>query len=214
MSSYAKLLSGYADFREQYQSQENAPWRNWAKDTQSPKVMIIACSDSRVNPVIITNASLGEIFTVNNVANLVPPYEQDAKTFHGTSAAIEFAVAQLKVEHIIIMGHSGCGGIRALMTEDDADKDTEFSFIRPWMEIVEEAKKFTPEEKSTLCQGRLATLCEQRASLISLENLKGYPWVIKAIAEKELRVHAWHYDIGSGILQNYSEETDSFEEII
>lgn len=212
MDSYTKLLDGYAKFREQYLSEENSAWRNWAKGGQNPKVMIIACSDSRVNPVIITNSGLGEIFIVNNVANLVPPYKKDEATYHGTSAAIEFAVTQLKVEHIIIMGHSGCGGIRALMSEDNSDK--EFSFIRPWMEIVKEAVDFTPQEKSSMGVDALATVCERRATLISLNNLVGFPWVHDALLEKSLQVHAWHFDIGSGILQEYNMDTEQFEELI
>ena len=213
MSSYKKLLDGYAKFREQYLTQENSAWRNWAKGEQRPKVMIIACSDSRVNPVIITNSGLGDLFVVNNVANLVPPYKQDEDTYHGTSAAIEYAVTQLKVEHIIVMGHSGCGGIQAIMTEND-DPDAEFSFIRPWMKIVEEAADFTPTEKSSMGHDALSTVCERRASLISLNNLMGFPWVHDAMIEKELQVHAWHYDIGSGILQSYNEDSEQFEELI
>lgn len=213
MDSYEKLLNGYAKFRGQYLSKENTPWRNWAKGGQSPKIMIIACSDSRVNPVIITNSGLGDLFVVNNVANLVPPYKQDEDTYHGTSAAIEYAVTQLKVEHIIVMGHSGCGGIQALMTEEE-DPDAEFSFIRPWMKIVDKAADFTTDEKSSMGHDVLSTVCEQRASLISLNNLMGFPWVHDAIVEKTLKVHAWHYDIGSGILQAYDEDTEQFEELI
>ncbi len=216
MDSYAKLLDGYAKFHKQYLDKENDTWRNWAKTGQNPKVMFIACSDSRVNPVIITHAGLGEIFIVNNVANLVPPYKQDAETYHGTSAAIEFAVTQLKVEHIIIMGHSGCGGIRALMAghDDDIKKDAEFSFIRPWMQIVDEAAEFSPEEKASSSIDTRATICEQRASLISLNNLATFPWVKDAILEDRLKIHAWHYDIGSGILLEYNAETEQFEELI
>ncbi|MBL4803137.1 MAG: hypothetical protein JKY45_14730 [Emcibacter sp.] len=214
MDSYAKLLDGYTTFRSQYLSEENATWRSWAKVGQSPKVMIIACSDSRVNPVIITNAGLGEIFIVNNVANLVPPYKKDDKTYHGTSAAIEYAVTQLKVEHIIVMGHSGCGGIRALMSKDEPAPETEFSFIRPWMEIVSEAADFTAQEEDSMEIDELATVCEHRASLISLKNLVGFPWVHDALLKKEVQVHAWHFDIGSGILQAYNEDSKEFEELI
>jgi len=214
MDSYEKLLDGYTKFRGQYLSEENAAWRSWAKISQSPKVMIIACSDSRVNPVIITNAGLGEIFIVNNVANLVPPYKKDDETYHGTSAAIEFAVRQLKVEHIIIMGHSGCGGIRALLSKDEPDKNADFSFIRPWMEIVSEAADFTPQEEASMGIDALATVCERRATLISLNNLMGFPWVHDALLEKTIKVHAWHFDIGSGTLQEYNVESEEFEELV
>ncbi len=217
MSSYTKLIDGYKEFKNQYQGQENAIWRNWAKDTQNPKVMIIACSDSRVNPVIITQSGLGDIFTVNNVANLVPPYKKCGNTHHSTSAAIDFAVTQLKVEHIIIMGHSGCGGIRALMAghgESTPEPDDHYSFIRPWMKIVDEAAEFTPEEKATQDIDTLATVCERRASLISLNNLVSFPWVKEAILAGTLEVHAWHFDIGSGTLLEYNPEEDKFEALV
>lgn len=220
MSSYAKLLEGYKLFRSQYLAQENDDWRADAKERQNPNIMIIACSDSRVNPVIITQASLGDIFVVNNVANLVPPYRECGNSHHSTSAAIEFAVIQLKVKHIIIMGHSGCGGIRALMASHDnppeptAEAPEHYSFIGPWMNIVDEAAEFTPKEKAACDLEARATICEQRASLISLNNLATFPWVKEAIQEDSLKVHAWHYDIGSCILQEYDEETEQFEELV
>lgn len=216
MASYKKLLEGYRAFRADYLGDQNTAWRNWAKDGQSPRTMVIACSDSRVNPVIITRAGLGDIFMVNNVANLVPPYEEDADSYHGTSAAIEYAVTQLKVEHIIVMGHSGCGGIRALIDAQDSSPDEggEFSFIRPWMEIVEAAADFTAQEKSTCDIEARATICEQRAGLISLNNLAGFPWVKAAMKAGKLHIHAWHFDIGSGILQEYNPATEGFEELV
>ncbi len=217
MDSYKNILDGYRKFRGQYLTQENSAWRNWAKGGQSPKVMIIACSDSRVNPVIITHSGLGDLFVVNNVANLVPPYKQCGNTHHSTSAAIEFAVTQLEVEHIIVMGHSGCGGIRALMAEHDDTEphpDDHYSFIRPWMKIVDEAAEFTPDEKATMEPDALASVCERRASLISLNNLMGFPWVHEAMIEKKLQVHAWHFDIGTGILQEYNADSEQFEELV
>jgi len=218
MDSYDRLLDGYRKFRQDYLSDANAEWRTTAKDTQSPEVMVIACSDSRVNPVILTQAGLGDIFVVHNVANLVPPYKQGHDTHHSTSAAIEFAVKNLKVKHIIIKGHSGCGGIRALMADHDHSPkpapDAPYSFIRPWMDIVDQAAEFAPEEKAALDEAALATLCEKRATLISLDNLRGFPWVRDALQEGRIRLHAWHFDIGSGALEAYNPDTGQFEELV
>jgi len=220
MSSYAKLIAGYKKFRQNYLNPENDAWRAEAKAGQSPKVMFIACSDSRVNPALITRANLGDIFMVNNVANLVPPYQESGNTHHSTSAAIEFAVIHLKIQHIIVMGHSGCGGIRALMASHDAPKEElpapeeHYSFIRPWMQIVDKAAEFTPQEKSAADMDARATLCEQRASLISLNNLITFPWVKEAVLDNRLKIHAWHYDIGSGILLEYDEKTEKFEALV
>lgn len=217
MSSFEKLVEGYRKFQADYLSAGNAAWLEKAKEKQTPKVMIIACSDSRVNPVILTQAGLGDIFVVHNVANLVPPYNQSGNTHHSTSAAIEFAVKHLKVEHIIIKGHSGCGGIRALIT-DHAPKppspaEEPYSFIRPWMNIVEEAAHFS-EEESKMDEDSRAALCERRATLISLANLASFPWVEDAVNRGALKLHAWHFDIGSGTLQEYNAETTQFEALV
>jgi len=215
MDSYTKLLDGYHKFRQKYL--QDTVWRQRAKDKQSPEIMIIACSDSRVNPVILTGAGLGEIFVVNNIANLVPPYKKYGNSYHGTSAAIEYAVIQLRVRHIIIMGHSGCGGIRALLAEDKEPEprvDAHYSFIRPWMKIVDDAADFTASEKSVLSMDVLAAVCERRASMISLHNLKGFPWVEDAMRQNSLHVHAWHFDIASGILEEYDEAAGQFQKLI
>lgn len=215
MESYEKLLAGYREFLHHYQ--KDVQWRSTAKDRQNPDVMIIACSDSRVNPVILTGAGLGEVFIVNNVANLVPPYKDCGNTHHSTSAAIEYAVTQLQVRHIIVMGHSGCGGIRALLAdhdETDLASDDHYSFIRPWMKMVDAAADFSAEEKATLDEEQMADICERRASLISLNNLKSFPWVRDALQDGRLRVHAWHFDIASGVLEEYDETTGQFQELL
>lgn len=220
MDSYDKLIKGYKEFRGAYLGGENTAWRNWAKGAQNPKTMIIACSDSRVNPIIITHASLGDLFIVNNVANLVPPYKEGKDTHHSTSAAIEYAVNHLHVEHIIVMGHSGCGGIRALMTDHEALEpegasavDRKYSFIKPWMEIVGEAADFTVRDREAYGIDALACICEKRATLISLNNLVGFPWVKRALLGKTLEIHAWHFDIESGILEAYDREVEEFLKI-
>ena len=215
MNSYEKLIRGYNEFRGRYLGKENLDWRNWAKERQAPKVMIIACSDSRVNPIIVTHAALGDIFVVNNVANLVPPYKEGKLTHHSTSAAIEYAVNHLHVEHIIVMGHSGCGGIRALMSDNEEAEDIDqekgaYSFIKPWMKIVEEAADFTEEEKERYDEEELLCMCEKRAVLISLNNLATFPWVKKSVLSGHLKIHAWHFDIASGVLLEYDRAEDDF----
>jgi carbonic anhydrase len=219
MEAYEKLIFGYKEFRQQYLSKENDSWRFFAKERQNPRVMMISCSDSRVNPVIITHASLGDIFIVNNVANLVPPYHEGEGTHHSTSAAIEFAVNHLHVEHIIIMGHSGCGGIKSLMMETHMPEPAqenpsgEYSFIKPWMKIVSEAADFTEQEVKEHGIDGLSCQCERRASLISLNNLAGFPWVKRAMKKGDLKIHAWHFDIGSGILEEYDYDKEQFKEL-
>ena len=133
----SRLIAGFESFRKTYYEEQPGFYRSLVEKGQRPEVMIIACSDSRVNPSIIAKAEPGELFVVRNVANLVPPYEPDSH-YHGTSAAIEFAVRDLGVKHIIVLGHSHCGGVRCLCEGHEKAGDREF--IDGWMSIVEQAR--------------------------------------------------------------------------
>ena len=215
MDAYNRLISGYREFRANYQSEENEEWLKVAGSRQDPKVMMIACSDSRVHPAILTRSALGELFMIRNVANVVPPFEEggDDSTYHGTSAGIEFAINHLHVEHIIVMGHSGCGGIGALMDNEITEKTEGYSFIRPWMTIVEEAREFSELEKASMSKQSRVSICEQIAILISLNNLVSFPWVKEAIKVGGLHLHGWYFDIKSGNLSEYNWQQEKFEEI-
>lgn len=198
MKTLRKLIEGYREFREEYLSPGNAAARSRISEAQAPKVMVIACSDSRVNPAILTRAGLGDIFTVNNVANIVPPYKEGHDTHHSTSAAIEFAVLHLGVQHIIILGHSGCGGIQALMAGNTRKREGAYSFIEPWMDIVHQAKTHVLERLPHATQDEQAHECEKEALMVSLMNLATFPWVKEGVEAGTLEIHAWYFDIASG----------------
>ena len=210
-----RLIEGFRAFRETYYDEQPDFYRSLVEKGQSPKVMIIACSDSRVHPAILTRSALGELFMIRNVANVVPPYEEDSgeSTYHGTSAAVEFAINHLRVEHIIIMGHSGCGGIGSLMDHTVTDETEGYSFIRPWMKIVEEAAEFSELERVSMSNRSRTCVCEKRAILISLNNLASFPWVKDALLEGKLKLHGWYFDIKSGNLSEYNWQKERFEEI-
>ena len=135
-----KLTQGFLEFRSRTFLPQRARFEQLAR-AQQPRVMMIACSDSRVDPAILTNAEPGELFMVRNVANLVPPCLVD-RAQHGISAALEYAVTALGVEHIIVFGHADCGGIHALLTADPAI-DEEHAFIHRWLHIADEARRRT-----------------------------------------------------------------------
>ncbi len=202
MDAYAKLISGYKDFKKDYLSEENKSWLDFHSTGQAPKVMVIACSDSRVDPVTLTKVGLGDIFMVRSVANIVPTFNENGGG-DSTCAALEYAVNHLKVEHIVVMGHSGCGGIAAMMNGDIDEKTPFFQFIKPWVNNVIGASK----------DGGDACDCEKKGVLLSLDNLKGYPWIAERIENGDLNLHGWYFDIGSGNLSEYSEGNGSFEEI-
>jgi len=193
LSDLAPFYEGYRQFREQY-FRENKPMIEalMAKG-QRPKAMMIACSDSRIDPSLKFGVNPGEMFIVRNVANLVPPYGPD-NAYHGTSAALEFAVRDLEVEHIIVMGHAKCGGIHALMKTGPRHDD----FISSWMKIAEPARVAAlAQTKEPVAAQRL---CEQEAVKTSLVNLLTFPWVEERVQAGKLKLHGWYFDLETATL--------------
>ena len=187
------LVAGFRVFRARYYGQ--SPERMYELSTygQSPTVMIIACSDSRVDPALLLGAGPGDLFTVRNVANLVPPYTPDSN-YHGTSAALEFAVRDLEVRDIVVLGHSTCGGIQALR-DAVAGAPAEREFIVPWMDIAAEAC-CCPDGQSVPDQQSV----EHDGIRISLKNLRSFPWVDERVREGDLMLRGWWVDLASGRL--------------
>ncbi len=205
-----RLVAGFRRFREKYFDPDSSVYKRLSQG-QSPKTLVIACSDSRVDPAIISDAGPGELFVVRNVANLVPPFETGGG-LHGVSAAIEFAVMSLKVEHIIVLGHRQCGGIRALMTTRNGA--TPESFIDRWMGIAVAARdrvlaKFEGADFETQC-----THCEQESIKISLENLRTFPFVRDAIRDRGMNLIGTYFDLESGQILEYLADSDQFQPVL
>lgn len=187
------LIEGYRRFRAETWPEARARFQELAAKGQSPRAMVIACSDSRVDPQMIFSAGPGELFVLRNVANLVPPYMPDA-TFHGTSAAVEFAVRVLQVERIVVMGHALCGGIRALLQGAPPEAQ---DFVAGWMTIADRARTValrcdTPEAQQEAC--------EHEAVRVSLANLMTFPWVAEAVKAGRLTLHGAHFGVATGRL--------------
>ena len=187
-----ELLQGYRRFRSQQWPERRAVFEQLADAGQAPRAMIIACSDSRVDPTMIFNAEPGKLFILRNVANLVPPYEPDS-ALHATSAALEFAIRVLEVQDLIVMGHAMCGGIRVLL---HGAPDTATDFLLPWMRIAEPAKRRALLRRGTDPQSD----CEQESVKLSLENLLTFPWIAQRVAEQRVRLSGMIFDIRSGVL--------------
>ena len=187
-----RLIEGYRRFRETYWSQNKDVFEALAAG-QSPRAMVITCADSRVDPQMIFDAKPGEIFCVRNVANLVPPYAPDSD-HHGTSAALEFAVRSLKVEHIIVLGHARCGGIRALLQGGEQG-----DFIGRWMEIAAVARERALAAAATASE-TVQHLCEHESIRITLDNIMTFPWVAERVHAGQLQLHGWHFDFERGEL--------------
>jgi len=178
---------------------------------QSPQIMIVSCCDSRVDPETIFSAMPGELFVVRNVANLVPPYETDGK-YHGVSAALEFAALNLRVKHVVVMGHSHCGGIRAAV-EHTAAKQSEAEFISNWMSMLDDARDKVVHENADATPAELAEKLEKRGIENSLKNLRTFPCVRTLEEKGKLTLHGAHFDIGAGALTVLNEATGEFSSI-
>lgn len=197
MNEVKKLIDGYQRFHQKFFIEQPELYNNLFEEGQSPKFLVISCCDSRVHPAQVMDTQPGDIFVIRNVANLVPTNEVDGKS-HGTSAAMEFAIKHLEVKHIVIMGHSQCGGIKSLMEGDHLDND--YGFIDPWMKIAKPAREKVLEEYSDKPFSEQCTICEKASIEISLGNLLTFPWIKERIDENKLFIHGWYFDIDSGIL--------------
>lgn len=206
-----RLMAGFRKFHEKYFANEHPLYQRLsaAGGGQNPKTLIIGCSDSRVDPAIITSAHPGELFVVRNVANLVPPYEKGGG-FHGVSAAIEFAVVNLKVENIIVLGHRQCGGIRALMTNQLVEPN---GFVERWVQIAQKAKTRVLEKHKGESEEALCRHGELESIVTSLENLRTFPFVEAAIQNRGLAVMGIYFDLESGQLLEFNEKAGGFESI-
>jgi len=190
MSAPEFLIKGYEAFR----AGEAAQKLKGMADGQSPSVMAIGCSDSRVHPATIFSADPGDIFMVRNVANIVPPFDE-GEGYHGTSAALEFAVKTLKVKYILVLGHSGCGGVAASLAS--AENQPVGDFIGPWVSIMEKAR----EEVLAAHDHGHQTHLEKANVKSSLENLMTFPFIRDAVKSGALTLLGAHFDIETAELE-------------
>lgn len=188
---------------------ENGAWyRRLAEDGQRPRAMVISCCDSRVHVTSIFGADQGEFFIHRNIANLVPPYAPDGD-HHGTSAAVEYAVTTLKVAHLIVLGHSQCGGVlgcHAMCTGKAPELERETSFVGKWLGILRPGF----ERVAGVPEAERITALERESVIISLENLMTFPFVKTALAGGQMTLHGLWTDIGEGRLLQYDAAARGF----
>lgn len=194
--SFTEIMQGYQDFRDKYASGDNTIMQYLANYGQQPEMMVVACCDSRVDPALLLQCDPGDLFVVRNVANIIPPYEKDA-THHGTSAALEFATCYLNVKHLVILGHSQCGGINALLNSDTLHQD---DFISNWVSLIDHK---TPTEESLDDYARSALL-------LSYQHCLTFPWIKKRLDNHSLKIHLWFFDIHKGEIEKYDESSQRF----
>jgi carbonic anhydrase len=175
---------------------------------QHPDVMVVSCCDSRVDPETIFSAMPGELFVMRNVANLVPPYETGGK-YHGVSAALEFAALNLRIKHIVVLGHSGCGGVRACL-DQDAARQTEAQFISNWMSMLDAARAKVLEQHRGRPPPEIRAALEKEAIAASLANLRTFPFIKLLEGKRRLALHGAYFDIATGTLAVLNQATGAF----
>jgi carbonic anhydrase len=187
------LLAGYERFRAKGWPEQRRLFESLADQGQSPRALVIGCVDSRVDPARIFDTAPGEVLTIRNVANLIPPYAPDG-TYHGTSAALEFGIRVLEIPDVVVLGHGLCGGVKSLLQGAPVQ---DLEFVEPWMSIAESALLRVSGIASAEERQRQ---CEHEVIKISIENLKAFPWVADRIAAGTLRLHGAWFDIRFGEL--------------
>ena len=201
------LIDRYKKWKSNEYLKNERKLRKLASYGQSPSTMIISCCDSRIHATSIFGADEGEFFIHRNIANLVPPYSLDSEN-HGTSAAIEYAIKELKVNHLIILGHKDCGGIKYGHKVHSDSANTNYEFINKWLSILLPA--YNKIQKDVSEQEQINQL-EQESIKTSINNLFNFPFVKKAIDENNLLIHGLIHDIGSGNLKFLNPVTEDFE---
>jgi carbonic anhydrase len=205
MTDFTALIAGYHRFRGDGWANQRKRWAELSHG-QSPKVMVIACSDSRVDPATVFDTNPGEMFVARNVANLVPPFETDGGR-HGVSAALEFAVTQLEIPEIVVLGHGGCGGIAAALSKRfEGCAPGEGGFIAHWIDLLDEARDHVlaahgPDANDVL---------EREGIKVSLANLRTFPCIQQREAAGTLTLHGALFAIDDGILHVLDEESGNF----
>ena len=196
--SFKKVIEGYKKFRQKYANDDESIMHNLSQHGQTPKIMVVACCDSRVDPALILQCDPGDLFVVRNVANIVPNFEKD-DAHHGTSAALEFAICFLKVKHLILLGHSQCGGIQARLDASSLGKN---DFISNWVSsIVIDDNKITVDA------------CAKIGLKQSYEHCLTFPWIHEKVDNEELFIHTWFFDIKAGKIFTYCKDHNQYNEL-
>ncbi len=201
-NNFQKMLQGYQIFRKKYALGDASIMQYLSHYGQQPQTMVVACCDSRVDPALILQCDPGDLFVVRNVANIIPPYEKD-EAHHGTSAALEFGVRVLNVEHLILLGHSQCGGIQALF---DSQTDNHNDFITNWVSLIKTTHDHQHNHHLHSDPDEYAKLALNQ----SYQHCLTFPWIQEKIAQKKLTIHLWFFDIKTGQIFTYSHQDKKY----
>ncbi len=207
---FNRFVKGFHLFQHKYFRNSDL-YKDLTTKGQNPEALVIACCDSRNDPALLMQSQPGDLFVVRNVAAIVPPYQPD-DNYHGTSAAIEFAVKGLKVKEIIVLGHSMCGGVHALANQDDNTK-SKFEFLTHWISIGDMARQKVDALYPSATPEHRQCAIEKEVIVTSLNNLLTFPWVKSAVDDGKITLHGWYFDMKNGALLDYDMGTGVFNEL-
>ena len=207
----SKFTKGHRVFKDTYFEAYEDRFKELVENGQKPKALFIGCSDSRMMPNLITNSKPGELFTVRNVGNFVPPYQPN-DDFHGTAAGIEYAVSVLNVNNIIVCGHSHCGACEAIYNSEITN-DPNLIHVNQWLKIGEPVKKDVLENFTFVDDEQKLRITERISIIHQLQNLLTYPRVKQRVEDGTLKIHGWYYILESGELEGYNAKKDEFIKI-
>ena len=193
------LIEGYRRFRAEVWPEQRARYERLSERGQKPEALVIACSDSRVDPATVFGAVPGQLFMVRSVAGLVPPYGPDMG-YHGTSAALEYGVRVLKIPRVVVLGHAQCGGVRAMLEGAPGASD----FVEQWMAI---ARPALASVRATAHDEDIQTRCETEVLRLSMSNLLTFPWIAENVRAGRLQLEGFHFGIQSGVLARLEGES-------
>lgn len=202
-----KLLKGHEEFKKNKIPQWTDELKQMSIEGQKPEVLFIGCSDSRLTPDLMLGTKPGEMFLLRNVGNFIPPYKHDAD-FHGTAAAIEYAVSVLEVKHIVVCGHTHCGACKSLY-QDIPDTDS-LVHVKTWLKLGKEAKDLTLANKNFNTEEEMYRNTERNSIRFQLKRLLTYPDLNKRVQEGTLQTHGWIYNVEDGNIDFYNQEEDKF----
>lgn len=200
-----RFAAGFRRFQQRWFCVENNLYADLAEG-QKPLALVVACCDSRVDPVLLLDSRPGDLFVIRTVANIVPPYAPD-NNYHGVSAALEYAVQYLQVHDIIVMGHAECGGIQSLLDETPTHND---EFLNVWMQVIHRARDMVNLQLPHASAAERRKACEMWGIRVSMENLMTFPWIREAVEANRLGLHGWYFDLGNGELLRLDEGSDEF----
>ena len=202
-----RIIAGVHQFTRKYFKQQREFFEKIARYKQQPQALFITCSDSRIDPNLITQTEPGELFIVRNAGNIVPPYGAGASSEAGT---IEFAVSVLGIRNVIICGHAGCGAIEGLL---DDEKIADLPAVRSWFSHAEATRRIVKAKYRDLDPVRLATAAAEENVLVQLNNLSTHPTIAALLSAGELHVFGWYYDIAAGRISQFDQAVGRFTEL-